>query len=509
VTTGRAEHPSPGGGPSGARDGGAIDVMSPASAQHELLRLPVVELRARVRDGDVTPLELVDAHIQAILAWNPIVNAVVANRFEDARREARAQTEALAHAEADDLPPLFGVPCTVKECFGVEGMPWTSGSLLRSGMTAPRSATVVHRVVEAGAIPLGVTNMPEMAMWMETDNLLYGRTNNPWDPRRTAGGSSGGEGAIVAAGASPFGVGSDVGGSIRLPALFCGVFGQKSTGGLVPATGHVPSPSERASRFVSVGPVCRSARDLAPILEVMARGADPVARAGLIGDPTRVRVDRLTVHVVRDDGRSEIAPALRAAQGRAAAALEARGARVVETALPELREAFDLWADSLQETNEKRFEDWLGGERQVELLRQLALFALKRPRHTLPSLLFLAVERVSSRVNLVRGGYARAQAFKARLEELLGADGVILFPPFPRTAPPHGSLLRAPAGFLLSAIWNVLEVCSTAVPLGFDGEGLPTGVQVIGRPGNDATTIAVAMALEADLGGWQPPPPPR
>lgn len=474
----------------------------------ELTRLPVVDLAALVRRREVSPLEIVDAHIRAILAWNPVINGVVAHRYEDARREARAQQETLVHVEPDDLPPLFGVPCTIKECIGVEGMPWTAGSLLRKDIKAGRSATAVRRVVEAGAIPLAVTNMPEMAMWMETDNLLYGRTNNPWDPTRIPGGSSGGEAAIVGAGASPFGVASDVGGSIRMPAFFCGVFGHKASGGLVPSTGHFPTASPKAARFLSTGPITRSARDLHPILSVLAGddGVDPACcDARPLADPAHVRVDRLTVHVVRDDGRTLPAPSIRAAQARAAAALEARGARVVQTMLPELKDAFDLWADSLKMTKDKSFEHLLGADHDVDLLRQLALVPFKRARHTLPALAFLALERVAARIDIVRGGYDKARAFKRRLEEFLGPDGVILFPTYATTAPLHGQVLKTPGAFVLSGIWNVLEVCSTQVPIGFDGEGLPTGIQVIGRAGNDATTIAVAMALEEDLGGWQPP----
>jgi fatty acid amide hydrolase 2 len=473
-----------------------------------LLRMPIVKLAALVRKREVSPLELVDAHIGAILKWNPIVNAVIANRYEDARKEARAQQETLAHVDADDLPPLFGVPCTVKECFGVEGMPHTSGSVLRKEKIATRTAPVVKRVIDAGAIPLGVTNMPEMAMWMETDNLVWGRTNNPWNVERIPGGSSGGEAAIVAAGASPFGVASDVGGSIRLPAFFCGVFGHKSTGGLVPSTGHIPHASAKAARFVSVGPICRSAQDLAVILDVMAGpDGEDVGCTGeyTVKPPGDVRIDKLKVYVVRDDGVNTIAPAIRVGQARAAAALEYRGARVVDTVLPELKEAFDLWADSLKMTADKSFERWLGGDNDVELVKQLALSAMGRGRHTVPSLAFLALERLAARVDITKGGYDKARAFKQKVSEMLGDDGVILFPPYSRTAPPHGAALRTPRAFVLSGIWNVLEMCSTEVPTGFDSEGLPTGVQVIGRPGNDATTIAVAMALEEDLGGWSPP----
>lgn len=443
------------------------------------------------------------------------LNAVVAHRYEDARREARACAELLAHARPSDLPPLLGVPFTVKECVGVEGMPHTAGSLLRKDAVCARSATAVQRLVGAGAIPLAVTNVLEMAMWTETANLIYGRTHNPWDITRTPDGSSGGEAAIVGAGASPFGIASDTGGSIRIPASFCGVFGHKPTGGLVPFTGHVPRASGRAARFACMGILARRAADLAPLLRLMSGpdGEDPGCGATFTVDlaaPVRLEelTVKLTVHVVEGMRRFPAAPALITAQARAAAALEARGARVVVTRFPELEDAFDVWADTLQRTNDETFEHWLGGTDPVKLLEQLLRHGLGRARHTLPALAFLALERLSSLVDLVKGGYEKAQRFKAQLERTLGDQGVLLFPAFTSTAPRHGQSLFMPGAFVLSGIWNVLEMCSTAVPAGADSDGLPTGVQVIGRSGNDATTIAVAMALEEDLGGWRPPPLP-
>jgi fatty acid amide hydrolase 2 len=197
----------------------------------DLLTTSVRELARRVRSRTLSSLELVDAHIAQIERVNPVLNAVVRERFEEARVEARRADA--RQARGDDLPPLHGVPCTIKEAFALTGMPNTSGLLARKGFLATEDAAAVAKLRAAGAIPLGVTNVSELCMWLESNNRVYGRTNNPYDPARIAGGSSGGEGAIVAAGASPFGLGSDVGGSIRLPAFFNGIFGHKPSGGPV------------------------------------------------------------------------------------------------------------------------------------------------------------------------------------------------------------------------------------------------------------------------------------
>ena len=182
----------------------------------QMLSASATELAAMVRDGKVSSRELVDAHIMQIERVNPTLNAVVAKRYEQARAEADQADAMRGKIAKSELPPFHGVPCTIKECFALEGMPNASGLVRRRGVIAYDDATTVARLRRAGAIPLGVTNTSELCLWMESNNYVYGRTNNPYDPTRTVGGSSGGEGAIVAAGASPFGLGSDIGGSIRM-----------------------------------------------------------------------------------------------------------------------------------------------------------------------------------------------------------------------------------------------------------------------------------------------------
>ncbi|MCC7071171.1 MAG: amidase [Deltaproteobacteria bacterium] len=477
---------------------------------YELARLPAHRLAQLVRAGEVTPLELVDVHVRAMLRWNPVINAVTANRFEDARAEARAMSEQLTRDGRERLPPLFGVPFTVKESLGVRGLPHTAGSVLRRHVVASCSAPVVDRVIAAGGICLAVTNVPELAMWLETNNRVWGRTNNPYDPARTSGGSSGGEAAIVGAGASPFGLGTDAGGSIRVPSSFCGVFGHKPSGGLVPSTNHVPSPSPRQARFVAVGPIARSARDLHPILSVIAGpdGVDPGCDGMALGDPSAVPVERLTVHLLREVKGFSVAPAITAAVARAAAALEARGARVVEARLPELSQAVAMWGDSLKVTAETSFEHWLGFGARVRVRKELLKLALGRSAHTFPALAFLAIEKASAYVDVMKGGFERANELRARLAIELGDHGVLVAPVFTMPPPRHGEMLRRAGDFALPGIWNILQTPATAVPMGLDGNGLPLGVQVVARPGNDAATIACAVALEDALGGWRPPPLP-
>ncbi len=209
------------------------------------------ELARAIREREVSARDVVAAHVELHRRFAPRVNAVVADRYGEALADADA-ADALVASAADGsdthLAPLLGVPFTVKESIALAGMPQSSGLVARRDYRSTESAPVVQRLLDAGAIALGVTNTSELTLWIESQNQVYGRTNNPYDSSRTAGGSSGGEGAAVGCGGSPFGVAADIGGSIRMPAFFCGAFGHKPSAGLLPNTGMCPtSPGDAGS----------------------------------------------------------------------------------------------------------------------------------------------------------------------------------------------------------------------------------------------------------------------
>ncbi|WP_249019811.1 amidase [Conexibacter sp. S30A1] len=294
-----------------------------------------ISLAEAIRRREVTATEVLEAHIEVLERDRRRLNALVADNFAAARDRAREIDRqiggsALRGRALTELPPLTGVPFTVKESVALKGMPHTAGVPARRGQLATRSATVVQRLVDAGAIPIGVTNVSELGLWIESDNPLYGRTVNPYDPARTPGGSSGGEAAVVASGGSPFGVAADIGGSIRVPALFCGVFGHKPTAGLLPSTGHWPPPTDAAAKLLSLGVLARRAEDLLPLIKTMAgpdgfdHGVAPMA----LGDPAQASLDGLTVTLVEDSALRPMARELRDARERTAGALAAAGARI-------------------------------------------------------------------------------------------------------------------------------------------------------------------------------------
>src|SRR3984885_15612394 len=233
----------------------------------ELTFLSAVSMAEQIRKEELSPVELVEAHLARIEKLNPKLNAFVQVDAEGARRQASAAEAAAARGER--LGPLHGVPVSIKSSMEVEGMRAEAGSKLRAGFVAAQDAPLVSRLRQAGAIILGTTNTPELLMAWETDNILYGRTNNPWALDRTAGGSSGGEAAAIAVGMSAGGVGSDGGGSIRVPAHFSGICGLKPTPGRVPATGHYPISAGPFALIGAVGPMARKVGDLKLLFEVM------------------------------------------------------------------------------------------------------------------------------------------------------------------------------------------------------------------------------------------------
>src|SRR5579885_3358465 len=293
---------------------------------------PAAELARAIRERELSSTEVVEAYLPRIAAINPALNAVVQLPAERARAAARAADRALVRGEP--IGPLHGVPFTVKDTLDVAGVIGAMGVPERAGLVPERDATVVARLRSAGGIVLGKTNVPPWGGGIETDNPVYGRTNNPYDPARTPGGSSGGEAALIAAGGSPLGLGSDSGGSIRLPAHNCGIAGLKPTTGRVPATG-AGHPTDLSDTRTVVGLLARSVRDLALALPLIA-GPD-WQDASVVpmpcGDPAAIDVTRLRTAFYADDGISPPTPETAASVRTAVRSLTDAGA-TVEEALP-------------------------------------------------------------------------------------------------------------------------------------------------------------------------------
>lgn len=471
-----------------------------------MLDQSALSLARRIRLRELSPVEVIDSHIARTEAVNPAINAVIADRFERARAEARAAEDRLMRSDPAELPPLFGLPYTAKEYIAAEGMPLSAGIWSRRDTRATEDAETIRRLRQAGAILIGITNVPEGGLWLETYNNVYGRTVNPWDPRRSAGGSSGGEGAIISSGGATFGLGADIGGSIRIPAAFCGIVGHKPTGRMVPNTGFWPPAEGELSAYLVCGPMTRRVEDVMPILRAIAGpdGVDPVTREWTLEDESAIDLRDVTVFPVETNGRTRVWNRMRVAVRDAADALAARGATIKPLNLPRMRRAFEIWSAMMNSAGETTYAEVLGDGEPVALPRELLRAATGRSHHTLPALIVAAADVLARRLPTTLERMVRAgRALQHELEDILGPRGVLLHPPYTRPAPRHHGPLLTPFDFVCTALFNVMEFPSTTLPVGFDRNGLPVGVQVIGRRGADALTVAVASALEEDFGGWR------
>ena len=466
-----------------------------------------LELARGIRTGELSAVDVVDAHIELVERLNPEINAVVHPRLDDARAEASAADEQVAAADdSERLPPLLGVPFTIKESICVAGMPNAAGCVARREARADETAPAAQRLLDTGAILLGLTNTSELTLWIESENRLYGRTHNPYDPARTAGGSSGGEGAAVGSGMSVFGLGTDIGGSIRIPAFCGGVFAHKPSLGVVPGTGHWPVATGEAARMVVWGPLARRAEDLMPLLRAIAGpdGVDPLVGEVTLADPAELSLDGLRVLVSEQTSLRPISRELLDARERAAGALAASGARVERVAIKAMRRMVEPYLAALSDGGAARIVDLLAAEGVVPLTWRSSL--RRGGDHTVATRFLLTAERLTGRLpeKRTQRALAAGRAFSEELRQLVG-DGILLHPPMPAVAPKHGRTVGRMWWAGETALFNMVGIPVTEVPLGLNSRGLPLGVQVAAGLGRDHVAIAVAHELERVFGGWVPP----
>jgi Asp-tRNA(Asn)/Glu-tRNA(Gln) amidotransferase A subunit family amidase len=319
--------------------------------------------------------------------------------LSESARKAAAEIDR-ARSRGDKLPPLAGVPVTIKECFDLAGTASTFGLASRQHEIESKDDPYVAALRAAGAIPIAKTNLPQLMIFTETDNPLYGRTNNPWDPERSCGGSSGGEAAVIAAGGSPLGLGNDIGGSLRVPAAFCGITAIRPTAGRTPDHCAHGLPVGQTGIISQVGPMARHVEDLVLGLSVLDRARDPFDVPGPeLGDPNAVDVSRLRFATFTDDGEFPIAPAARRAVAEAAQTLIAAGAKPAGWKAPALSRATDLLFACLSADRTAAFRRLLRGNKIDRRVRPLLLTAVMPPwlRRILASALDAAGQRRSAR----------------------------------------------------------------------------------------------------------------
>lgn len=464
---------------------------------------------AALAAGRVGAVELLKAALARHERTHQRLNAVVAADIERALERARGVDDQRGRGER--LGPLAGLPMTVKDTLDVAGMPASSGLSDLRRRTAEDAVAVAH-ARRAGAVIWGKTNTPVLAADWQTSNALYGTTNNPWDPSRTAGGSSGGSAAALAAGVTALEIGSDIGGSLRVPAAFCGVYAHKPTWGLVSQRGHVPPrPGAWAERDLNVvGPMARSARDLRLLLSVMAEG--PVAP---VAAPAALHATRIGLWL--EEPAFPLDLEVRTAVEAFAGELLAAGAQVTPIASP-------VDAEALLSAYVLLLASALAGDlpprrrREVELARGPARLARRFGAGPL-SWAGMALGYTARHAEWQEADEVRARLRQTMIEVFERFD-VIIAPIAPVTAFPHDqspfdrrklALSRGETVPYLSMLsWIALATAcrlpATAIPAGLDASGRPVGVQVIGPPGGDSRTLAVAQAIDETVRGFTPPP---
>jgi len=462
---------------------------------YKLIYASATALARAIRAKEVSSEEVVDAYLQRIEEVNPKLNAVVQLTADAARAQAREADAALARGHIKG--PLHGVPITIKDNIETAGVICTGGTKGRASFVPTQDETVAARMRAAGAIMLGKTNLPELGLALETDNLVYGRTNNPYDLSRTPGGSSGGEAAIIAAGGSPLGLGNDMGGSIRLPAHFCGIAGIRPTTGRVPRTGHFTWPGNWLDMLWEHGPMARFVEDLILALSIISGvdWRDPMVIPMPLGDPKTVDLKSLRVAFHTDNGiltpTSKTVEVVR----KTAKALSESGMTVEEDRPEGIEQSQEIYLSLLAAD---------GG---AEVQRALQTAGTTEMHPLTRGLLEFSRATVMTTAEF-DGLMVKWAMFRSSMLSFLEKYDVIVCPVCAYPALPHGATTdfdKVP-GFSYTMTYNLTGWPSVVVRGGASPEGLPIGVQVVARPWREDVALAVAQYIETVLGGWQRPP---
>jgi Asp-tRNA(Asn)/Glu-tRNA(Gln) amidotransferase A subunit family amidase len=454
----------------------------------------------KIRRREISPVEVVEAHLRRIERLNPKLNAFVQVDAEGALMAAQAAESSVARGI--EVGPLCGVPVSIKSSIGVARLRWEAGTRLRKGVIAETDAPLVARLRAAGAIVLGTTNTPELLMAWETDNTLYGRTNNPWDLSRTAGGSSGGESAAIAAGCSAGGVGSDGGGSIRVPAHFTGICGLKPTPGRIPATGHFPDSVGPFALLGVVGPMARTVADVAAMFGAMQGPdyGDPSSVPVPLRNPPADQLKKIHIGFFEEDGRTPVTPETRLAVQTAAEALKRAGFDVSPYRPDGLEAARQLWWKIFGGVGAMLLGTMFAGHESdiSPVLKDFLARAATLPEHTANTLLQTWIER----------DVVRAQVLSQMQDRPVLLCPVAAVPAFR-----HGERQWTIGGTKVEYLdawsycewFNLLGCPAAVVPVGTSPEGLPIGVQIVGQPWEEEIVLAVAQAVEQECGRYRTP----
>jgi amidase len=465
---------------------------------NDLATQSLSSLAALIRSREVSPVEVLEAHLHRIADLNPTLNAIV-TLAADAMEKARDAEAALMRG--DTTGALHGVPVTIKDTIQTKNLRTTSGSRVRAEFIPDQDAPAVARLRKAGAIILGKTNVAEMAAAYDTENPVFDHANNPYDLNRTTGGSSGGEAAAIAACLSLGGLGSDLMGSIRVPAHFCGIVGLRPTTGRVESAGHIPTTSGVMSHGAVLGPMARCVADVRLLFRVLA-GSDEIDQASQDSSAVLSTVDLRGCNVAWHDydGVCPVTEDTRNAVESVGRAFEDAGCNVRDERPPGIEQGHNLWSALFARAAAAQLRDeYAGREDEAGSLVRYILDSSGNNR--------------SSALDQFSTAWEERNKLRTVLLEWLRETPLIVSPVGAMPAFEHGarhvvvsgesiSIFRA---FSYSQTYTVFDLPSVCVPAGPSRDGLPIGIQIVGKPNAEEQVLAAAEIVERAVGGWRMP----
>ena len=504
-------------------------LLKPATELAELIRggkvsYNLVTLFQSHHDLKLSAEDVMRSYIKRILDINPIINAVVDERFEDAIEDAIKVDERVERELNGEKPPsgtpsihdqlLLGVPFSCKDSFAIKDMVFAGGLVQRKHVKAAEDAVCISNMRKAGAIPVTIDNVPVALMWWTAENKAFGRTNNPYDLSRISGGSGGGSCALVSSAGAILAVGSDIGGSIRIPCFMNGVFGHKSSTGVVSPDGKYPPFNDAKMRYWAGGPVTRFACDLKPMLKALA--GERIKLLPKIDEPSNF--SNVTIYYLLDDEdpiKTRVISATKENILKIVSHFEAKfGCKSQEVKFPEFSKTTPMFLSAMKAAGGPSFaatlNDGRGNQKsEINIYWELIKNCFGFSDFTRHALVYALMDKnvPDKDSNFCKTYLKMRDELIEKVNKLLGKNNVLLMPSYPDTAPKHGTTIPKVSNVGYFSILNLLSLPATQIPTGMAEDGLPLGVQIATGHLSDHISLNMAVEIEKMFGGWVPPSP--
>lgn len=478
-----------------------------------LLLESATSLSTKIKTGKIKSEHVVQAYIDRIGQVQPHINAIIDNRFEEALNEARQLDQQIEEQlsrngkldQSLQSKPFLGIPYSGKDSIAIKGLRFTSGIPDRKDTKAEVDSTFAELWRSAGAIPLCMSNVPELLLWWDTVNKSFGRTNNPYNKSLIPGGSTGGNASLISSAGSLLGMASDIGGSVRIPANFCGVYGHCCSVETVPLDNQWPPYVESRKKLVSWGPLTRYAADLRQMVKICTSKSEESLQIDKDVDVKNMKVYYITQF--DDPSLTPVHEDVKQSIRIAAKHLQSLGATVREVKLTHMKDPFNIWMTKMSTDDVSQMPyEMTNRKGKVNLWLELIRCLLGMSPHTLIVIFTGIFQQLSATFGSNKSFYLKQhELLKKEIDQLLGDDGILLAPSHPEVGVKPISCLLKFKNTSYTGVFNTLRVCMTQIPLGLNPKGLPIGMQAISAHLNDHLPLKVAELLDKEFGGWVAP----